>query len=262
MATRMLRNLVPGLLVLLSAGTGVMAETADQNDSVAVTTSAHRVFSYDSEFAALEHSAKKYVPLLESKRLTAGVYWLPAGAVDDQEPHDRDEVYYVAGGKGAFVVGDNSKRVEVSPRTVLFVRAGVPHHFTDISDGLKLVVLFSKAKTSPDDPPWLSFNVADGEISDLKQNIWDRFLSVSSLHLGLYRLPQALGGDRPLVHGVDEFNIVVKQTAHFQVEDDDLSLEPGAMVWVADGQHHHFHDLGGNFEVLIFFPQEPGVQTP
>ena len=51
---------------------------------------------------------------------------------DPQRPHEQDEVYVVASGRGAFV--RNDERVEFGPGDVMFVPAGVPHRFEDFSD--------------------------------------------------------------------------------------------------------------------------------
>jgi mannose-6-phosphate isomerase-like protein (cupin superfamily) len=50
---------------------------------------------------------------------------------DPQKPHKRDEIYFVARGKGLFVEDD--KRHSVEPGSFLFVPAGCPHHFEAFS---------------------------------------------------------------------------------------------------------------------------------
>ena len=44
-----------------------------------------------------------------------------AGAVDRQEPHDRDEVYYVLSGRARMRLGDEER--DVTPGTLLYVGA-------------------------------------------------------------------------------------------------------------------------------------------
>ena len=60
--------------------------------------------------------------------------------VDPQEPHDRDEVYVVARGRGTFF--DGSDRCAVTPGSFLFVAAGQPHRFEDFSDDFAVWVFF------------------------------------------------------------------------------------------------------------------------
>ncbi len=60
--------------------------------------------------------------------------------VDLQPPHDQDEVYIVARGKGWFVNG--SHRHRFASGDALFVPAGVPHRFEEFRDELVIWVIF------------------------------------------------------------------------------------------------------------------------
>jgi quercetin dioxygenase-like cupin family protein len=57
-----------------------------------------------------------------------------------QVPHLKDELYFVAAGKGRYRVED--KVSNVGPGDVLFCAAHVPHGFEDISDDFCVWVLF------------------------------------------------------------------------------------------------------------------------
>ena len=45
------------------------------------------------------HSDKLYLEFLRVPALSMGLYALPAGSTDPQEPHQEDEVYYVVSGR-------------------------------------------------------------------------------------------------------------------------------------------------------------------
>ena len=45
-------------------------------------------------------SRQDYLEFLRVPSLSAGLYMLAAGAVDMQEPHTEDEIYYVISGRG------------------------------------------------------------------------------------------------------------------------------------------------------------------
>jgi mannose-6-phosphate isomerase-like protein (cupin superfamily) len=79
------------------------------------------------------------VPIFVHGTLTAEMY-TPRGGRDPQTPHERDEVYVIARGRGTFFDGVNRRRVE--PGTFLFVAAGRPHRFEDFSDDLAVWVFF------------------------------------------------------------------------------------------------------------------------
>lgn len=77
--------------------------------------------------------------------MKTGLYVLPKEAMDKQQPHTLDEVYYVVGGRSKFKVGE--KEMSVTPRTALYVKAGVDHRFFDIIKDLKVLVFFSGARS-------------------------------------------------------------------------------------------------------------------
>ena len=66
------------------------------------------------------------------------------GGVDNQVPHDRDELYFVARGTGIFE--RESERVAFGPGDVLFAAAGEHHRFVDFSSDLTVWVLFYGAR--------------------------------------------------------------------------------------------------------------------
>jgi mannose-6-phosphate isomerase-like protein (cupin superfamily) len=86
-------------------------------------------------------SPNDYVPQFASKDLSVGTYSIPAGGVDDQSPHDEDEIYVVTAGKA--VISCDSGSSPVGPGSVIFVPAGEGHRFVDIGEDLALLVFFA-----------------------------------------------------------------------------------------------------------------------
>jgi mannose-6-phosphate isomerase-like protein (cupin superfamily) len=64
--------------------------------------------------------------------------------VDDQKPHDQDEIYIVISGHGAFLRGE--ERVHFGPGDVLFAAAKETHRFVDFSDDFACWVMFYGSK--------------------------------------------------------------------------------------------------------------------
>lgn len=90
-------------------------------------------------------------PWLEFQRsadLSTGLYVLQAGEVDEQVPHTEDEIYVAVSGRATFrtPAGD----VAVGPGTVLFVPANEEHRFVDVTETLRLVVVFGPAEGAND----------------------------------------------------------------------------------------------------------------
>lgn len=66
-------------------------------------------------------------------------FYAPRGA-DPQTPHERDELYVIASGRGWFMRA--GERVPFEPGDTLFVRAGVEHRFESFGDDFATWVFF------------------------------------------------------------------------------------------------------------------------
>ena len=86
-------------------------------------------------------SGEAYRQFLNAGSLSVGLYVLPAGGEDPQQPHAEDEVYYVVAGRATLRVDGRDR--PVAPGDILFVGAGVEHRFVDIAEELTLLVLFA-----------------------------------------------------------------------------------------------------------------------
>jgi mannose-6-phosphate isomerase-like protein (cupin superfamily) len=81
---------------------------------------------------------KRFATIFEHGSLVVEIY-APRGS-DPQQPHTRDEVYFVSTGSGEFVCGDT--RTEFGPTDLVFAAAGVGHRFENFTDDLAVWVLF------------------------------------------------------------------------------------------------------------------------
>jgi mannose-6-phosphate isomerase-like protein (cupin superfamily) len=87
-----------------------------------------------------------YEEFIRTPDLSCGVYRLPAGGDDAQQPHTEDEVYYVIAGRAKFTSAGET--IDVVPQLCLFVPAAEPHRFHDISEPLEVLVFFGPAEGS------------------------------------------------------------------------------------------------------------------
>ena len=100
-----------------------------------------------AEIAARREAAgTPYLEFISVPDLSVGLYVLAPGQPALQTPHTEDEAYYVVAGSGRITVGDEVRDVRAG--SIVFVGAGVPHHFHDISSELTLVVVFGPAEGS------------------------------------------------------------------------------------------------------------------
>lgn len=87
-----------------------------------------------------------YHEFLRVPALSAGLYRIPAGGVDPQQPHREDEVYYVVAGRGRFFVDGEDMAIE--PGSVLYVKTGIEHRFHSLSEDLTVLVFFAPCESA------------------------------------------------------------------------------------------------------------------
>jgi mannose-6-phosphate isomerase-like protein (cupin superfamily) len=83
--------------------------------------------------------------------MSLGLYVLPVGGTDKQQPHREDEIYYVVSGGGRMRLRDPEgaeRDFAVVPGQVLFVPARQEHRFHSITEELTLLVVFAPAESS------------------------------------------------------------------------------------------------------------------
>lgn len=89
-------------------------------------------------------SGTLYLEFLRVPSISMGVYTLPAGATDPQQPHTEDEVYYITHGAATIRVGDEDR--PVVPGSIVYVAANVDHRFHTITEDLTVIVFFAPAE--------------------------------------------------------------------------------------------------------------------
>ena len=104
------------------------------------------VLQLRSELARLAPEEHDFAEVFRSPSgsLSITVVRWPTGAVDDQQPHTEDEVYYLAAGRAVLLIAGEPHPVE--PGSVAFVAAGIEHRFTEISEDLEVLVFWSPAR--------------------------------------------------------------------------------------------------------------------
>ena len=91
-------------------------------------------------------SGERHLEFFRSSTLSTGIYELAAGATDPQQPHTKDEIYYIVSGRAEIRVGDEDR--PVGPGTVIFVEAKLAHRFHSITEDLKILVVFAPPRGS------------------------------------------------------------------------------------------------------------------
>lgn len=86
---------------------------------------------------------------------------------------------------------------------------------------------------------------------------YHEFLSVPDLSAGLYVL-DAGATDLQSAHGEDELYYVIEGRARVSVGDDDRSIVPGSLVFVAANVAHRFHDIEERLVLLVVFGPAEG----
>lgn len=96
-------------------------------------------FSLDQALGKLPGShGEPFAELIRRGSLSIEIF-APQGE-DTQQPHAQDELYFVAQGEGTF--DNDGTKTDVTRGDLLFVAAGVAHHFEDFSDDFVVWVIF------------------------------------------------------------------------------------------------------------------------
>ena len=106
---------------------------------------AWQIFDIDEIKSRLAGRGVEYREFLRVPSLSCGIYHLPAGSKDMQNPHDEDEVYFVVSGRAQMKLGEELK--EIVPGNILYVRATETHSFFEIEEDMMLLVFFAAALT-------------------------------------------------------------------------------------------------------------------
>lgn len=105
-----------------------------------------QAFAIQELIAQQAQGDSAYLEFLRVPDLSMGLYVLPAGAGDPQQPHSEDEVYYVVSGRGAIRVGEEDQ--PVSAGSIVYVARHVVHYFHSITEELQIIVFFAPAEYS------------------------------------------------------------------------------------------------------------------
>lgn len=104
------------------------------------------VWSKESLETSRQQSGKPYLEFLRDPAISAGLYTLPIGSPDLQQPHTEDEVYIVLEGLAQIQIGDQDYPVKTGD--TIFVPALKEHRFHSILEELRVIVVFAPAENS------------------------------------------------------------------------------------------------------------------
>lgn len=103
-------------------------------------------FSMSEILEQQQDSHSHWLEFLRTSNLSMGVYRIPKGTNDrdTHTPHDEDEVYLTTSGKGKLTADGQEFAMETG--AIVFVKAGIDHHFHDIDEDLNVLVFFSATR--------------------------------------------------------------------------------------------------------------------
>jgi mannose-6-phosphate isomerase-like protein (cupin superfamily) len=237
-------------LTLACGGGGV--DVVETPDAVIPPTRPWEAFALaDLQTQRLQQNAG-FLEFLSESQLRMGLYHLTSGALDTQDVHGEDEIYYVVDGSGTIRIDGTD--YEATAGSAFFVKAQVSHRFHTITSDMNVLVVFAAAPSWPSDPPALAYGEAEMAAQrSPSTNVWNLFLQTQTMSLGMYMLPSAVGGDDPLVHPFDEINIVTRGTGRFQMGLDEIDIGVGSVVYVQQDVLHRFSSVSEDLDVLILW---------
>jgi mannose-6-phosphate isomerase-like protein (cupin superfamily) len=170
---------------------------------------------------------------------------------DPQTPHDRDELYIVASGHGKFRAGDRMEAF--TPGALLYVGAHEMHRFEDFSDDFATWVVFYGGVKGPPATGRTGLHLSLAEARALKPPA-DRASAEAFLD-GDVEVRFAARSTRGMQvpHDRDEFYIVATGTGRYRVEDTEVAIGPGDLLFAAARAEHGFVERTDDFSEWIVF---------
>src|SRR5687767_4262543 len=110
-----------------------------------------QIFELPQLQAERNRQNRPYLEFLRISEMSAGIYVLPPGGTDQQQPHREAEIYYVVSGRGRMrlLEQDGKERnFTVASQQFIFVPASQEHRFHSIEEELTLLVVFAPAESS------------------------------------------------------------------------------------------------------------------
>ncbi|HZG18234.1 MAG TPA: cupin domain-containing protein [Candidatus Bathyarchaeia archaeon] len=91
--------------------------------------------------------------------------------------------------------------------------------------------------------------------------IYHEFLREDSMSVGIYQLAAgAVDGQQP--HTEDEMYVVLKGSAQFYLEEENIEVKAGSILFVKAHAKHHFHSITEDLTVMVIFsPAEYSLRS-
>lgn len=171
---------------------------------------------------------------------------------DDRLGNDIDEIYYIHEGIGEMAI--NGSMQTITPGMIIYSKKGMNPRFNEIDEKLQVVIVGIAGASNTSN--WTSFLKEEMEVSrNSTSNVWNPFVQLSRVTLGLYMLPRSIGGDSRLTHSWQELNIVTSGSSSFKMDTEEISVKRGSIVFVDEGNGHFFRSLTDDIDILIFWEQ-------
>lgn len=190
-------------------------------------------------------------------------WYAPIGH-DGQTPHEQDEVYAVASGRGSFRVG--RVRLSFGPGDLLFVPAGVEHRFEDFSADFGAWVLFwgpsggetARSAGGADGAESWRWTVQAAEAAPREPD--DPFAANLFRHASMnlwWYAPRGRDPQEP--HEQDEIYFVESGSGRFLADGRRTPFGPGDALFVPAGAEHRFEDFSDDLAAwAVFWGQSGG----
>ena len=249
---KLLHLLTLALLFLIACG-GSNSDDDDDNNNDAVNNDTPPIFEM-VEISDLSASVTDgYAMVFDKQSMTVEYVELTPGQVPSRPQTMRDEVFYIFEGTGTITIGTTEQAV--AEGDALIARGALE---TRIATESSIKVVVTSMRRS-------SFVGAGGfthhpetnitSAKDPGRNSWNPFMREDNVLLGLYSLPQSLGGDQTLTHTWEELNIIKSGSSRFNVITEDMIVRPGSLVFVENGAGHYFDRLSSTIDIMILWEQ-------
>jgi mannose-6-phosphate isomerase-like protein (cupin superfamily) len=178
-----------------------------------------------------------------------GLVHVPAATGSGLLLHQDNALYYVVEGSGVIAIGGSDYAFETG--ALLLVRGDMEHAFRLLDSDMRAVVMFPRGLSDNSDPEFVAFTAEDvAAVSDPTDNVFTQLFDNSTMTVGVYALPKGATDD-VLVHGFNEFKMILTGGARFEIGGGGIEAMPGAIAYIGEGARHQFRRISDDLSVLV-----------
>lgn len=211
-----------------------------------------QVLELNKLISQLISEQRYWITFIDNESIMAGLYLLPKGTPDQQEPHQWDEVYYVL--KGTAKMEIDGSVYAVDEQSVIYIQAEAQHRFTEITEDLLTYVVFSKATPVVSDEKHFIFSNQEISSPESAQGIVNRtFLDVPTISMNLESRFESEETKKQEFSKYPQLMYIRKGNGELEIDGNKIDVSGGNIIYIKQGVGFRINNIVSKLDILSFF---------